>query len=454
MPATPHVPQHELARSLRVAVIGSGPSGCYLTQSLLRGAPGAEITLFDRLPSPFGLIRYGVAADHQHTKRITRQFERLFTAPGVRFAGGVSIGKTSSAELSLELAEIRAHYDVVALATGLSIDRPLGVPGDTLAGVYGAGVITRTLNAHPNERPELPSFGTDVVLVGGGNVALDVLRFLVKDQAGYAESDVADEALAHYLERPAERVTVAIRSGAAEMRSDPALLVELAALPRGRYRLLAPLPEPQPGDDPTVVARLAALTALTAASRPVFPGPEVTLRFCSVPQEILPGDGGTQVASVDFGGAEAPLPATAVITAIGFSREAAGPLAPLLAADAESGRIEPGLYRTGWAKRGPRGAIPENRACAKSVADEILSDLASGDIDLTTEKLGFAGLPEQLQLGSISYAQWTRLDEHEQRHAPAGRTRRKLPHLDHMRSIAQGDVPAAPKSTPTKGTML
>lgn len=420
----------------RIAIIGSGPSGCYLAQALLRGSPAAEITIFDRLPSPFGLIRYGVAADHQHTKAITRQFERLFTSPQVRFAGGVSVGR------DISLDTIRAQFDIVALATGLSLDRPLGVPGDDCAGVYGAGTITRTLNAHPGERPELPSFGPDVVLVGGGNVALDVLRFLVKDRAGYVESDIADHALERYLAHPAERVTVLVRSSAAAMRSDPQMLRELAALPRANYRLHTPLPAADHEPDRTVDARLAALVELTDPARPAFSGPEVILRFETVPSAVHCERG--RVSSVALEAQPGELPATAVITAIGFSRDAAGPLAHLLSADAEIGRIRPGLYRTGWAKRGPRGAIPENRSCAKNVADEILSDLESGVVVPAADRLGFAGLPEQLQLGSVSYAQWVQLDEHERRTAPEGRIRRKLPDHDHMLTIAKGD--AAPSA--------
>lgn len=433
----------------RIAIIGSGPSGCYLAQTLLRSAPGSEITIFDRLTSPYGLIRYGVAADHQHTKAITRQFERLFSDPAVRFAGAVEIGP------DLSLDQIRAQFDVVALATGLTQDRPLGVPGAELEGVFGAGTITRTLNAHPDERPELPSFGSDVVLVGGGNVALDVLRFLVKDADGYAESDVADHALDRYLAQPAERVTVLVRSSAAEMKSDPQMLRELAALPRARYVSVAPLPETPLDADRTTTARLAALAELFDPARPVHPGPEVTFRFESIPSSIV---GSERVEEVVLGlpgsaDSEERIPADAVITAIGFTRDPDAPFALHLSDDAESGRIEPGLYRTGWAKRGPRGAIPENRACAKEVAAEIAADLSTGLVTPSPERLGFAGLPEQVILGSVSYAQWMQLDSHERQSAPEGRARQKSPDHQHMHSIAHG-THAEPPTPPTKGSSL
>lgn len=464
MPITPQ----DQSAPRRIAIVGSGPSGCYLAQSLLRGSPGAEVTIFDRLASPYGLIRYGVAADHQHTKAITRQFERLFTAPGVRFAGGVNVHGDDHAApqpgVDVALSDIRSHYDAVVLATGLSHDRALDVPGDDLPGVFGAGAITRTLNAHPGERPELPSFGADVVLVGGGNVALDVLRFLVKDRSGYAESDVADHALDRYLAHPAERVNVIIRSSPGEMRADSQMIRELEALPRARYRLASPLPledaavaTPAVADTPAdraVAARLEALAALTSEHRAAFPGPEVTLHFRTTPREIR---GSGSVERVEVMSADAPaagsLPASSVISAIGFARDADGPLARQLDEDSETGRIELGLYRTGWAKRGPRGAIPENRTCAKNVADEILADLDAGLISPDPARQGFAGLGSQLQHESVSYAQWIRLDEHERENAPAGRTRRKLPDRDHMRAIAQGDAHRSTEHS-MKGTAL
>ncbi|MCB1273649.1 MAG: FAD-dependent oxidoreductase, partial [Leucobacter sp.] len=356
--------------SPKIAIIGSGPAGCYLAQSLVRGAPDARLTLIDRLASPFGLIRYGVAADHQHTKAITRQFERLFQSGSVRFAGNVEIGR----DLSLE--ELAEQYDAVVLATGLSVDRPLGVPGDRLPGVIGAGEITRTLNAHPDEGQQLPTLGSTPVIIGAGNVAIDILRFLVKDREGFEGSDISDSALDAYLAAPADRITLVSRSSAAESKGDPQMLKELAALPRATYTSPDDLTiDPETAPDRTAAARVAAIADMVSAERPEHPGPRVTLRFGLRPVRIL---GNERVEGVEFASGDETIvvPATSVLTAIGFSAFADDQLAELVAEHSEIGRIEPGLYRTGWAKRGPRGAIPENRACAKSVADEILADLA------------------------------------------------------------------------------
>ena len=444
--------------SARIAIVGSGPSGCYLAQALLRALPGAEIVIFDRLVSPFGLVRYGVAADHQHTKAITRQFDRLFQGGGVRFAGDIAVGR------DVALAELRSHFDAVALATGLTGDRGLGLPGCALPGVVGAGTLSRILNAHPDEGETLPELGTDVVVIGAGNVALDVLRFLVKGADDYADSDIADGPLEAYLSAPAERVALVSRSDVADSKGDPQMLKELAQLPRGRY---AAGGDPDPGADPgrgrgsgagadpgpdagpaaapreldrAAAGRVAAVAELLSPDRPAHPGPAVDLRFGWSPVRILGED---RVTGVELarGDELAIIPATAVITAIGFG--AAGDDEPAaliggLAPDPATGRIEPGLYRAGWAQRGPRGAIPENRTFAKQVADEIAADLASGALPVDPARTGYAGLPDAVRERAVGYEQWLALEAHERELAPAGRVRRKLADHDRMGRIARG----------------
>lgn len=414
-----------------VAIVGSGPSGCYLAQTLLRALPGTQVTIVDRLPSPYGLVRYGVAADHQHTKAITRQFERLFDSPDVRFAGNLTVGH------DLTLDELRAAFDVVVLATGLAADRELDIPGGALPGVHGAGAITRILNSHPDDPTELPELGSDVVVIGAGNVALDILRFLVKDETGYAASDVADSALASYLANPAQRVTVVSRSSAAAAKGDPQMLKELATLERARYRTPDPLRDPSAELDRTQQARVAAYEELVSAARPAHAGPEVELRFGLTPARII---GDERVEAVEFTGPDGPVvvPATAVITAIGFTAREAGSLAEFVATPSPSGAVAPGLYRTGWAKRGPSGAIPENRACAKSVADEIVADITSGALPVSPDTLGFNGLPAEVRDRAIGYQQWQVLDLHEREHAAPGRVRQKVADHDRMVAIARG----------------
>ena len=157
----------------KVAIVGAGPSGCYLAQALLKAAPELEVDLIDALPVPYGLVRYGVAADHQGTKAVARQFARVFERQGAQFWGNVALGR----EVTLEA--LQGAYDAVVLAAGLAGDRRLGVPGDDLPGVHGAGRLTRALYEHP-EAEALPALGAHPLIVGNGNVAIDLLRLLAK----------------------------------------------------------------------------------------------------------------------------------------------------------------------------------------------------------------------------------------------------------------------------------
>lgn len=423
-------------RTPKIAIVGSGPSGCYLAQALLRSIPECEIAMLDRLVSPYGLVRYGIAADHQHTKAISRQFDRLFAHPGVRFVGNVEVGRDVS------LDELRACFDAVVLATGLTRDRGLGIPGSDLDGVHGAGAIIRALNAHPDAPERLPELGSDVVVVGAGNVALDVLRFLVKGPDDYDGSDVSDTALDSYLAAPAHRVTLVSRSALPASKGDPQMLRELAQLPRATYRCVDSA-EPEPGVDceldRTAAARVDAVAALTAADRPSAPGPDVSLRFGWTPVRIL-GSGAVEGVELARGDAVAVVPATAVVSAIGFD-PAADALSSLIAAlgpDSASGRIETGLYRTGWAQRGPRGAIPENRGYARLVSDEIASDLADGSLPVVADRSGFTGLPPEVLARAIDFEQWLVLEAHERKIATPARARRKHPDHSRMASIARG----------------
>ena len=434
----------------QVAIIGSGPAGCYLAQALHRALPTAELTIFDRTAAPYGLIRYGVAPDHQHTKAITRQFDRLFQSPDVHFVGGVDV------DVDVTLAELRELYDVVVLATGLQRDRALDAPGAQLQGVVAAGEIIRSLNAHPKVDPEgFPRLGSDVVVIGAGNVALDVVRFLVKDRSGFVGSDVDDAALEQYLAAPAQRITVLSRAAAADSKGDPQMLRELAALPRATYTVTdsatTTSAAPQSTDDRTRAARRASVAALDERQRGAFPGPAVSFCFGARPSRIL-GDEHVSAVEYTLAGQNVTVPASAVITAIGFDPHAApGAASDTTAAgiiaslppDLDSGRIAPALYRTGWAQRGSRGAIPENRSSAKLVAEEIVADLADGArITRNRASGGYQALDAGLRERAVDFSQWLALDAHERRTAPEGRVRRKVVSHEQMIDIARRTAPA------------
>lgn len=427
-----------------IAVVGSGPAGCYTAQFILRQLPDATITVFDRLATPFGLVRYGVAPDHQGTKAVTRQFDRLFQDEQLSFAGNINVG----ADVSLDV--LRASFDAVILATGLWKDRLLGVPGDDLPGVHGSGVITRFINGDPLAASPPTTFTDQTVIVGQGNVAIDLVRFLTKTSAQYLGSDLADDVLNAIRPAPLTTIHLVGRSGPLEAKFDPAMVKELAEQPQLRFVIdpavlhiaqrridqAAAASTPLATD---AVRRVEVLTALAALERPEATS-TVHFHFGLRPTAVL-GDGsasGLECTHVDSG-ETVRLSASSVITAIGFEHET-----PNTEFDPEShshseldsGRMAPGLYCVGWLRRGPRGTIPVNRKDAQLVAGSVVADIDSGR--LSVGKAGYSAIAPLLSSTVVTFPDWLRINHAEVRRADASRTRRKIPshaeQLEHARN--------------------
>jgi ferredoxin--NADP+ reductase len=421
-----------------VAIVGSGPSGCYLAQSLRKQWPDSDITVFDQLASPFGLVRYGVAADHQNTKAVTRQFDRLFEREQVRFAGNVRIGR------DLSLDELRKAFTVVAFATGLTQDRVLDIEGDSLPGVVGAGLITRKLNAHPEAVETLEPLGERITVIGTGNVAMDILRFLLKRPQDYVGSDVNDEFMNAYNQHRAKRIDVIGRSRPEEAKCDALMLRELGKIRGVAFHVDLPEHVAETAEK-AVVARLAALAELDQLHAEAPVDTEVHFHFGWTPWRVT-GEAratGVDCVSADDSSQSMHIVADTVISAIGFDLHSDAATmfdgyAVNLTPTPETGRFADGLYRTGWLKRGPRGTIPENRSDAKEVADEIVADFLEGKLPVTQSQSGYSALPASVRERAISFVEWQRLDAHEQALAPAGRVRQKLNTHDAMVTIARG----------------
>jgi ferredoxin--NADP+ reductase len=418
---------------LSIAVIGSGPSGCYLAQSLRRSFPQSEITIYDRLASPFGLVRYGVAPDHQSTKSIQAQFARLFERDNVRFAGNVEVG----ADVSLD--ELRSIHHIVVLAAGLAEDRVVGVPGEDLPEVYRAGRITRLFNAHPLEPTEVPKFGKSVAIIGGGNVSIDILRLLIKRPEDFLNSDIDDDVLAAYVRAPVRHIDLICRSSITNASSDPVMLAELGRVSGVKFSCADPIEVAE--DAPrTAVARAKAVEELLQVNPGTEARAEVVLHFGWAPVSIN-GDGHVQSLELRSANDDRPnilLDTDSVVTAIGFDFDG-GDWHGLgaLKANLESGVLDYGLYRTGWIKRGSRGTIAENRSCAKGVAEEIVAGIDSLQ---QRPKPGYAGLPEEVRAKAVDYSAWKRVDSAETNAAAADRSRRKFPIHEQMVAIAHNKV--------------
>ena len=401
-----------------VAIIGSGPSGCYMAQALRKHWAEAQIVIFDRLPVPYGLVRYGVAPDHPGTKAITRQFERMFERDGIHFAGNVEIGRCVSLEA------LRAAFDVVVIASGLSADRPLGIEGDEATHVYGAGRITRLLNDHPDEAAFRPVLGRCPVIVGNGNVAIDVLRLLAKSPMDFQGSELSCESLAHLAAQDIQEVHIVGRSCAVQAKFDTVMIRELDKLQNVRFQISddAVLGEASDADQ---VAKLQALLDLTQRQR-ASATRRVVFHFGSTPQSIRTSNGavaGLQAFTPDGNGKL--INATSLITAVGFQELAGACLKRDSVggetAELEKGLLDQGLFCTGWYRRGPTGTIPDNRHDAKQVAEQIVADW----LGKTSHKKGLAAIAHLLA-HSVSYQDWQNIDKAERSAAPEGRQRRKF----------------------------
>lgn len=390
--------------SLWICVVGSGPAGCFMADALIRKLPQARIDVVDRLPSPFGLVRGGVAPDHQGTKAITRQFERLFQRPEIRFLGNVTV------ERDVGLGELREMYDAVVLAIGAPCDRRLGIPGETLPGVYGSGAFVGWYNGHPDHAGLTPLLDRGgVAVIGNGNVALDVARVLAKTPAEMAASDLPEHAGRVLEAAPLTDIWVIGRRGAADASFSPAELSELGRLARATPVVAAADVAEGEGK---VLEILRGYVGLPA--EPV----RIRFLFHAAPVAVL-GDSRVEGLRLTVG----DISVGTVVTAIGYETPAFAGLAmagPAVAND--DGRVAPGLYVTGWCRRGPKGTIPTNRADAIAVAERISAEVAPAE-------RGGAALDALLAARGVvpvSFADWQAIAAAETASAAPGRPRRKF----------------------------
>lgn len=436
---------------LHIAIIGSGPSGCYLADALGRKLPNARIDIFDRLPTPFGLIRGGVAPDHQGTKNIVRQFERTLSKETMRFIGNVEIGR----DISIE--ELQQAYHIVVIATGALVDRTLDIPGEQLAGVYGSGRFVGWYNGIPDQRdlaPVLP--GPSVAIIGNGNVALDIARLLAKSPEELATSDLCEharDAIAHTTIRD---IWLIGRRGPLEASFTTAELAEFGQLSRLHPVVNADqLPAAVPTDMPEESRKIAEknLDVLRDyAHRPPLPEQTIKLHFIFNAAPIaIHGTAQAETLELErtrvehgkamLTGERWKIPAQTVIAAIGYRSqeipglpfdEARGTLAH------DQSRVAPGIYACGWCKRGPQGVVPANRADALAVAELIAADLATQELTSKSGAAAIDPLLQQRQIAVVDNAGWQRINTAEvAAGAPSGRPREKLSRISTLLAVAR-----------------
>ena len=444
------------ARPVRVAIIGSGPSGFYAAEALFKADPVVTVDMFERLPSPFGLVRLGVAPDHQKIKNVTKIYDRIAAKPGFRYIGNVEYGR------DLTMLDLRAHYDAVIFANGAQTDRSLGVPGEDLEGSFAATEFVAWYNGHPDFADRSFDFSHETaVVIGQGNVAVDVCRILCKTVDELKTTDIAQHALNALSESNIKTVYMVGRRGPVQAKFtqveiremghlqdcdtyiDPAVF-EFDDASRAEYA--------DPGNKNAAhivpILHEIAKTPLQGKTR------RLNIEFCKGPVEIrglervesivlekneLVGEA-FNVKARGTGELE-EIPCGLVLRSVGYRGE---PL-PDVPFDAERGvfpndrgRIEggpesPGLYAVGWIKRGPSGVIGTNKPDSIETVETLIGDL---------EKLSPCGNPDTDSLLKeleargvrvVSYDDWSRIDGAEvARGAYTGKPREKFVKIEEM----------------------
>jgi ferredoxin--NADP+ reductase len=439
-----------VASGLKAAIVGAGPGGFYMAGALLKHSPATEVSLIERLPAPYGLVRYGVAPDHPGLKAVSAQFERTGKDPRVTFFGNTELWRDTS------LAELLATHHAVILAIGAAEDRALGLIGPRMERRYCASQIVGWYNSHPDHAQFNPDFGLGRVgIFGHGNVAADLARILLSSPERLAATDISERALAALQQRPVREVHLIGRRGPAETRFSAPVIGELLALPGVETVIdLADPPLPAhsgatPAEPPGLAAREVMRIFGEAERRAKRSGARrLVIHFWSTPESMHSQDGVLQVRLTRRRGSgchQHELQLDAAISAIGFHLTEAHCHALPLAGDAlanrsgrvldTAGEVVPGLYAIGWAARGANGTIGTCRSDAERLVPLLLADAGA------SARAAMGG-PGDLRLAlqarqhrAVSFEEWLQLDALERsRGAACGRARVKLPSLPQMLS--------------------
>jgi ferredoxin/flavodoxin---NADP+ reductase len=445
---------------IRIAIVGLGPSGAYAAGHLLGNSEvDYRVDVFEKLPTPWGLVRAGVAPDHPNIKAVTRIYEKIAEHPRLTYFGNVELGRHITRD------ELLARYHAVIYAVGTPGDRPMSIPGEELPGSAAATSFVGWYNGHPDHRDEQFDLSSRrAVVIGNGNVAIDVARMLTLAPAELARTDIADHALAALERSRIEEVVVVGRRGPEQAAfTNPELreLGELADVDVAIDPLEVSVPPQFREQEPSKTAERNLALLREYATRPRGAGKRIALRFLLSPTRIV---GDERVEGVELvrnilergadgslrarpTGAHGVVPTGLLLRAIGYR----GKPIPGVPFDERRGVIanERGRvigpdgshtreYVVGWAKRGPSGVIGTNKKCALDTVRVLTQDLAAG---LLATPLHGAPAVEALLRSRrpdlIGYADWETIDAHELAAGErAGRPRVKLTRVDEMVDVA------------------
>ncbi len=408
--------------TIKVAIIGSGPSGFYTADSLIKSGEDVEIDIIDRLPTPFGLIRGGVAPDHQTTKKVAKAYEKTALNESVNYFGNVEVGK------DISIDELRKSYDAVVLAVGAPTDRKLGIPGDDKKGVYGSADFVGWYNGHPDFTNLNPDLGVKAVaVIGVGNVAIDTARVLVKTPNEMATTDIADHATQAINASPISDVFLFGRRGPVEAKFTNVELREMGKLEDCMPIVHADqIPEEVEGSWSERDQRLKERNLSTMRDflhvDPKGKSKNVHFEFFANPVEILGEDrvegvrvektmvkDGRAMGTGEFFTVECGL----IVAAIGYYS------IPIEGVPFDNdngivkhidGRIDEGVYAVGWIKRGPTGVIGTNKPDGDIAAKQIIADTKESK---KPGRISLISMLKERKIRVVNYEDWQKIDEAE-----------------------------------------
>lgn len=434
------------SQCLRICVVGSGPAGFYTAEKVLKAHQGAEVDIIDRLPTPFGLVRSGVAPDHQETKIVVNQFSRVALNERCLFFGNVSLGS------SVSLSELREMYHMVVLAYGAESDRVVGVPGEDLDGIYSAREFVWWYNGHPDcsgLNPDLKSTDTAVVL-GQGNVALDIARILLQLTTELATTDIAGHALASLQESSIRKVYLVGRRGPVQAACTAKELREVLGIKDLYIHIVEADLSKSAADEEEVknsrirrrVHELLTKAANSQHANPIPGQRELHFVFFRRPEQFLDSDdrsgkvtgvrlektilketdGSGKQSAIGTGQFE-DLECGLLLKSIGYKSVPVDGLpfdhhkgvVPNIRGRVLSTKnevLESGLYVVGWLKRGPTGIIATNLYCAEETVASILEDL-NGVLNQSVPRPGRVGLQQLLDRRGVKFVPfngWQKID--------------------------------------------
>jgi ferredoxin--NADP+ reductase len=450
-------------RPLRVAVVGSGPAAFYAAGHLLDADRPTEVDMIERLPTPWGLVRLGVAPDHPNIKAVSRAFEKIAKRPGFRFLGNVEIGRDVTSD------ELARFYDAVVYAVGAQTDRRLGIPGEDLPGSWPATEFVAWYNGHPDfQQLSFDLSGERAVVIGNGNVALDIARMLALTRAELEPTDTTDPAIHAIAESGLRDILVLGRRGPVQAAWTPPELQEMGELAGADVLVdqgdleLDPASEAELAEASPIVRRNMDVLTGFAAREPEGKPRSVRLRFRVSPVAILgrerveavevvrnrlEADASGRVRAVPTDEHEV-IPCSAVFRSVGYHGialagipfdEASGTM-PNAGGRVLDGDGKPiaGLYCAGWIKRGPTGVIGTNKKDATETIDLVLEDAEAGLLPVPDSNESVEDLLAERGVDVVSYAGWEAIDALERsRGEELGRPRVKLCSWDELVEAAR-----------------